>query len=152
MKQSELLGTLMPGNPVIFPIIENIREKYGIPEIRPEDEDMTEVLLTSDIDWESVHRDIEAQVREIPLYEDKQAVALQGIKQLLETGMDYSELDVLREETRETIKNIFDMQLQTYAIMFEVLEKQVNVPLTPDLFPYHRTLGHWPRRLEPADQ
>jgi len=35
MKESELLGKLMPGHPDIFPIIENIREKYQIPEVRP---------------------------------------------------------------------------------------------------------------------
>lgn len=33
MKESELLGTLLPGHPDIFPIIENIREKHQIPEV-----------------------------------------------------------------------------------------------------------------------
>jgi hypothetical protein len=31
MKESELLGKLMPGHPDILSIIENIREKYQIP-------------------------------------------------------------------------------------------------------------------------
>jgi hypothetical protein len=47
MKESELLGKLMPGHPDVLPIIENIREKYQIPEVRPEDEDITELLLTN---------------------------------------------------------------------------------------------------------
>ena len=38
MKETELLGTLMPPHPDILPIIENIREKYQIPEVSPEDE------------------------------------------------------------------------------------------------------------------
>jgi len=29
MKETELLGKLLPGHPDVFPIIENIREKYG---------------------------------------------------------------------------------------------------------------------------
>jgi len=33
MKEAELLGKLMPGYPDIFPIIENIREKYQLPEV-----------------------------------------------------------------------------------------------------------------------
>lgn len=47
MKESDLLGKLMPGHPDVLPIIENIREKYQIPEFRPEDEDITELLLTN---------------------------------------------------------------------------------------------------------
>jgi hypothetical protein len=38
MKQSELLGILIPGVTDLIPIINNIREKYQIPEIRPDDE------------------------------------------------------------------------------------------------------------------
>jgi hypothetical protein len=33
MKESELLGKLMPGLPDILAIIENVREKYQIPEV-----------------------------------------------------------------------------------------------------------------------
>ncbi len=35
MKESELLGKLMPGHPHILLIIENIREKYQLPEGEP---------------------------------------------------------------------------------------------------------------------
>jgi len=35
MKESELLGKLMPGHPDIFPIIENISEKYQLPDGGP---------------------------------------------------------------------------------------------------------------------
>lgn len=67
MKESELLGALMPGHPDILPIIQNIREKYGIPEVRPEDDGIIEILLADkDIDWESVRQEIETQVRSNP--------------------------------------------------------------------------------------
>ena len=33
MKVSKILGTLMPSHPDIVPIIENIREKYQLPEV-----------------------------------------------------------------------------------------------------------------------
>ena len=49
MKESELLGKLMPGHPDILPKMENIREKYQIPEVRPEDEYITELLLTNQV-------------------------------------------------------------------------------------------------------
>lgn len=45
MKESELLGKLMPGHPDILPIIENIREKYQLPEVDPEGEPIKEIYL-----------------------------------------------------------------------------------------------------------
>jgi hypothetical protein len=55
MKEAELLGKILPSHPDIFPIIENIREKYKIPPINPEDSDITQLLLTNDeIPWEAV--------------------------------------------------------------------------------------------------
>jgi len=55
LKQSELLSKLMPGHPDLIPIIENIREKYQILEVRPEDDDITQALLTNyEIDWDAV--------------------------------------------------------------------------------------------------
>jgi hypothetical protein len=45
MKETKLLGKLMPGHPDLFPIIENIREKYQIPEVDPEGESITEIFL-----------------------------------------------------------------------------------------------------------
>jgi hypothetical protein len=33
MKESELLGKLMPGHPDVLPILEKIREKYQLPEV-----------------------------------------------------------------------------------------------------------------------
>jgi len=34
MKESELVGKLLPGHPDLLPIIENFREKYQISEVR----------------------------------------------------------------------------------------------------------------------
>jgi len=47
MKETELVGKLLPGHPDIFLIINTIREKYQIPEVRPED-DIDAILLTRD--------------------------------------------------------------------------------------------------------
>jgi len=45
MKETELLGKLMPGHPDVFPIIKNIREKYAIPEVRPEETKLSSMTL-----------------------------------------------------------------------------------------------------------
>ena len=36
MKESQLLGTLLPSLPDFIPIIQAIREKYNLPEISPD--------------------------------------------------------------------------------------------------------------------
>jgi len=38
MKETQLLSKLNPAHPDFLPILQNIREKYNIPEISPEDE------------------------------------------------------------------------------------------------------------------
>jgi len=38
MKESKLLGTLLPSHPDLIPIIQAIREKYNLPEISPDDD------------------------------------------------------------------------------------------------------------------
>jgi hypothetical protein len=63
-----LFSSLLPSHPDLLPILQNIRNKYGIPEIDPDDIGMKEILLSdNDIDWLSVRQEIEAQVRKKPL-------------------------------------------------------------------------------------
>jgi hypothetical protein len=54
MQASQFFGTLIPSHPDFQPIIQAIREKYQLPEARPED-DITQVLLTNyEIDWDGM--------------------------------------------------------------------------------------------------
>lgn len=48
MKESQLLGSLFPAHPDYQSIIQNIREKYDIPVISPEDDGITEILLADE--------------------------------------------------------------------------------------------------------
>ncbi len=45
MKEAKLLGTLMPTHPDLFPIVEQMRAKYQLPEISPDDDPITEIYL-----------------------------------------------------------------------------------------------------------
>ena len=67
MKETLLIGTLLPSHPDFIPILHAIREKYKIPEIDPDENGIKEILLSDkDIDWHSVRQEIEAQVRNSP--------------------------------------------------------------------------------------
>jgi hypothetical protein len=44
MKETELLGTLLPSHPDFIPILQAIREKYNLPEISPDDDPISEIF------------------------------------------------------------------------------------------------------------
>jgi len=43
MKETKFLGTFLPSSPNFLPIIRQIREKYQLPEISPEDDGISEI-------------------------------------------------------------------------------------------------------------
>jgi hypothetical protein len=45
MNEPKLLSFLLPGHPDFQRILQNIREKYNLPEISPEDDPITEIYL-----------------------------------------------------------------------------------------------------------
>lgn len=59
MKETELFGKLLPTHSDFLPILEDVREKYKIPEISPTDNSL-KILLEheSEIDWKAVHAEI----------------------------------------------------------------------------------------------
>jgi len=49
MKESQFIGTLMPSHPHFQPIIQEMREKYNLPEIDPDGEPIKEIYLDDKI-------------------------------------------------------------------------------------------------------
>jgi len=49
VKESKLLGSLIPSHPDFAPIIQEIKEKYQLPEISPDDEPIKEIFLGDEI-------------------------------------------------------------------------------------------------------
>lgn len=124
MKQSELLGTLLPGHPDFFPIIKNIREKYQIPEILPEDEDFANILLTNnEIDWQSVRADIEQQIRAneeiLPPFT---GMLYKGIQAINTDSLDFPELAPLDEKTRNAVLQMFKIMFGMFAPLIPAID------------------------------
>jgi len=68
MNEIKLLSSLLPGHPDFLLILLNIRKKYDIPEISPEDDGITEIFLADNqIDWDAVRQGIEDEIRAIPI-------------------------------------------------------------------------------------
>ncbi len=104
MKQPKLLGKLIPGHPDVSPIIESIRAKYQIPEIRPHEEDFNKILLSNiEIDWKLVREDIEQQIRENDTLLPPDTKMFYKGAQAINATTDYPELAPLDEKTRNSI-------------------------------------------------
>jgi hypothetical protein len=140
VKEAELLGKLLPGHPDILPIIENIREKYQIPAVNPEDEDITHILLTNyDIPWDAVRRDIDDQVHEIPLFSDVENEyirKLRDVNKAIDSFDELPELQCLAKETREALKNLFIGLLQSRNQSLGLLDDMAYKPITDMIFEY----------------
>jgi hypothetical protein len=64
MKESQFLGTLLPSHPNFLPIVEAIREKYGLPEITPGDDPISDISLGDEIiSLEEFRKDIANRIR-----------------------------------------------------------------------------------------
>jgi len=65
MKESQFLGTLLPSSPDFLPIIQELRYKYNLPEIRPDDDPIKDIYLDDEIvPLEEFHQEIENLIRE----------------------------------------------------------------------------------------
>ena len=65
VKESQLLGTLLPSQPDFIPIEKAIREKYNLPEISPDGEPITEIYLGDEfISFDEFRNDINQLVHE----------------------------------------------------------------------------------------
>lgn len=136
MKETELLGKLMPGHPDIFPIIKTIREKYEIPEVRPED-DISEILLTrDDIDWDAVKQDIDAQAKEFPFFDEKHEQFIKAMTTLQNISFDSSDFAGLSSEMRDAFKKLFVAMMQPYTLTLAVLEEKTYKPLAGMIYEY----------------
>jgi hypothetical protein len=130
MNLSMLFSSLLPSHPDLLPILQNIRKKYGIPEINPDDIGMKEILLSdNDIDWLSVRQEIEAQVR------NKPELLPPSIKPLLKLNHPENQplLFIGLEEVPEELRN----QINAFT---NVLISQIIDPVLKNVNEYYRVV------------
>lgn len=69
MKETKLLGSLMPSHPDAKPIIDTLRKKYQLPEISPDDDAITEIYLGDEIiPLEAFRDEVESMVQESEIF------------------------------------------------------------------------------------
>ncbi len=129
MNEIKLLSTILPSHPDFLNIINNIRKKYDIPEISPEDDGITEILLDDNqIDWDAVRQDIENQLRAIPeILPPGLFSSLQNLKAIENQPLNFPELDELRPELKEQI-------IKTLTLIMSLIQPLIS--FMPDYYKF----------------
>lgn len=87
MQEFKLLGTLLPSMGALRKIVDGIREKYQIPEVLPEDQQLAETLRAErrPEEWRAVFDDLERAIRtEIPIGAPELTKMLEGALKITE--------------------------------------------------------------------
>jgi hypothetical protein len=67
VQETKLLGTLLPSSPAFLPIIQRLRERYGLPEVGPHDDPIEELFLDGESEaLEDFRGEIRGLVQEAP--------------------------------------------------------------------------------------
>ena len=67
MKESQFLGTVLPSHPAFQPLIQQMREKYGLREVLADQDPITEIFLADkEIPLEDFREEIKALVGGLP--------------------------------------------------------------------------------------
>lgn len=96
MKETLLIGTLLPSHPDFIPIIQAIREKYKLAEISPDDPPIEEIYLGDEIvPLEEFRQEIENRILEnLSFLPPKTANFYRSIKGISQTN-NFQELELL---------------------------------------------------------
>ena len=116
MKETKIIGSLLPSHEDIMPILKEIREKYQIPEISSIDNEM-KILLRHELefDWVAIHAEILEKVREIPeLWTEKSKKAYDAITKMESKGVEDPELEKTSQEFRDNLQLFIDLIVKQY--------------------------------------
>ncbi len=126
MKESKLLGALLPSHPDLVPIIEAVREKYNLPEIFPDDDPIEEIFLGDEIiPLEEFRQDIENRVREnLTFMPPETAKMYQSAKSMIE-AKEITGLELVPDEMKKAIESFFVYMKGLMKPVYELLDAQV---------------------------
>lgn len=117
MKETKIIGSLLPAHEDIMPVLKEIREKYKIPEISSTDNEM-KIFLRHELefDWVAIHAEILERVREVPkLWTEKAKASYDAIKNLESKPLEDPEFRKVSPEFKENIQTLMNLIVQQYT-------------------------------------
>ena len=126
MKETEFLGTLMPTHPDLFAIVQEIRRKYNLPEISPDDEPITEIYLGDQIVPLRVFRkEIEMEVqKKVVLLPPTMRDFYVRAKTLLSQPVKHRKYSYLSKALKSAILDFYEMARKLAVTFTETIDEQ----------------------------
>lgn len=129
MKESKVLGALLPALPEYQPMIKALRDKYNLPEISLDDEPIKEIFINDQpIALEEFHQEIFTLVQENSTFldgnEQFEKLYKQG-KQML--GKPYTPKGVeklLPQKTRKAITDLHNLYQDIIKLVIQLVDEQ----------------------------
>lgn len=121
--EAEFLGNLFPSHPDLLPIIQSIREKYGLPEINPDSEPISEIYLVDKlIPLEVFRQDIEDHVRENLSFFPPKFVSMYKTAKSITEMTEIKELDEqpISQDLKDKFRAMFEaakLQMQPFYVI-----------------------------------
>jgi len=125
MQESKLLGTLIPSSPDFLPIVNEMRRKYQLPEVSPDDDPITEVFLDGEpVALEDFRKQIKNLVEDTTdhLPPDMSKIFTQA-RTFLGKPLDAPWLDLIPEKDREAIKEFYKLTQSMGEFIVNILDQ-----------------------------
>jgi hypothetical protein len=125
MLETQFFGKLLPTQPDIKPILLEIREKYQIPEINPEDNGLRVLLKYHlEIDWAAVHAEILQRLTDHPdLLPESMMKAYRAYNMFTQKGIVDPELKKVSPKFRQAVKTMASTVFKVYEPTAEQIDK-----------------------------
>ena len=127
MRVSKFLGALLPTHPDFLPIIQELREKYQLAEISPDDDPIEEVCLGNEIiPLKEFRRDIENLVRENLGFMPPDTKKLYVSAKILSAMTEFKELEILTAETKIAMEAFIKFIKGMMQPIVQLLDVQID--------------------------
>ena len=128
-KESQLLGTLIPTHPDLFPIVQKIRAKYGLGEISLDDPPIEEIYLGDKIiPLEDFFKEIEGLVQELSNFpEPKISDFYHRAKKLLAQPVKMRKYNYLSKVLKQSILDIYNLSKNLAVTLVKVMDEQFAI-------------------------
>jgi len=125
MQESKLLGTLLPSSPDFLPIIQQIREKFQLPEISPGDDPIEEILLDDEpVSLEDFRQEIKAFVEKADdhLPPEISKILMQA-KAFVGVPLDTNAIECLKDEYKKAFQDFYKLAQGMGIFAIKILDQ-----------------------------
>ncbi len=126
LKESALLGSLLPATEDFAPIIREIRRKYKLPEISPDDDPIDEIYLEDKIvPLNDFRQEIEDMIRQDLSWFPPETLDLYNKSKALRKSLDWSGYEKVPSEIKKNFEAMYKSAQNMAEPIYKLLDAQI---------------------------